>query len=498
MHIFPLHAADFYKVGHLKQYTNGTEFVYSNFTPRSDRLAQMLPDFDHRVVFFGLQGVIRWLLIDLWNEEFFERPKEDVLAQYRRRMDSSLGVGAVSTEHIAALHDLGYLPLHIKALPEGSRANIGVPVFTVINTDPRFYWLTNYVETMLSAESWKSITTATIAYEYRRLLDGYAKMTGSPAEFVAWQGHDFSMRGMSGIHDGMKSGAGHLLCFTGTDSISSIDYLEDYYDAAGDFVGGSVPATEHSIMSIDGSESEQETFRRLVQDLYPSGVISIVSDTWDFWRVLTDYAPALREIIEARKPDANGLAKVVFRPDSGDPVKIICGDLEAPEGSPASKGAIGCLWEAFGGTTTSTGHRLLNQRVGLIYGDSITLDRASRILKGLAAQGFASANIVFGIGSFTYQCVTRDTFGHAYKCTYAVVNGEAREVYKDPVTDAGTKKSARGLLRVERTAEGFQLFDRQTKQQESEGELQTVFINGETFNLQSLALIRERLLNPIT
>lgn len=495
MRIFPLHAADFYKTGHLRMYPEGTEYVYSNFTPRSDKLANLLPDFDHKVVFFGLQGVIQWLLIDLWNDEFFRRPKAEVVGRFKRRMDGSLGHGAVRTEHVEALHDLGFLPLFIKALPEGSRVNIRVPVFTVVNTDPRFYWLTNYVETMLSAECWKSITTATIAYEYRRLLDSYADRTGSPAEFVAWQGHDFSMRGMSGLHDAVKSGAGHLLSFTGTDSIGAIDYLEDYYYGDEEFVGGSVPATEHSVMCMGGADDEVETFRRLVQDLYPSGVVSIVADTWDFWEVLTVYAPALKDIIESRRPDALGLAKVVFRPDSGDPVKIICGDPDAAEGSPARLGAIGCLWNVFGGTTTATGHRMLNPRVGLIYGDSITLDRARQILEGLDAQGFASGNIVFGIGSYTYQHVTRDTFGHAYKSTWGVVKGEARELFKDPVTDNGAKKSAKGLLRVERDGNDFVLFDRQSREEEAVGELRPVFLDGVALSDEPLSVIRNRLLS---
>lgn len=494
MRIFPLHAADFYKTGHLKMYPQGTEYVYSNFTPRSDKLANMLAGFDSKVVFFGLQGTIQWLLIDLWNAEFFHRPKDEVVGKFKRRMDGSLGAGAVATEHIEALHDLGFLPLHIKALPEGIRVNIGVPVFTVMNTDKRFYWLTNYIETMLSAESWKTITTATTAYEYRRLLDDYAKRTGSPAEFVPWQGHDFSMRGMSGIHDAVKSGAGHLLSFAGTDCIGAIDYLEDYYGAASEFVGGSVPATEHSVMCMGGEEAEIETFRRLVQDLYPSGVVSIVSDTWDFWHVLTAYAPALKDVIEARAPDALGLAKVVFRPDSGDPEKIICGDPEAPDGTPEHRGAVQCLWDVFGGTVTATGHRMLNPRVGLIYGDSITLARASHILEGLDAQGFASGNVVFGIGSYTYQYVTRDTFGFAYKSTWGVVGGEPRKLFKDPVTDSGSKKSAKGLLRVERTDSCFALHDKQTLDEEGRGELRTVFMDGVAHSVESLSIIRARLL----
>ena len=490
--INPLNAIDFYKADHRRQYPVGTEYVYANFTPRSSRLAKMLPDFDDKIVFFGLQGFIKHFLIETWNEGFFNQPKAKVVAAYQRRMDNALGEGAVPVEHIETLHDLGYLPLKIKALPEGSRVNIKVPVLTIINTDPNFFWLTNYIETVLSAELWKSCTTASIAYEYKRLLTQYAEKTGAPLDFVPVQGHDFSSRGMSGIYDAAQSGVGHLTSFIGTDSVASIDYAEEYYNATG-IVGVSVPATEHSVMCMGSEESEIETFRRLICELYPAGVVSIVSDTWDFWRVITEFSVALKTEILKRQPNALGLAKVVFRPDSGDPVKIICGDPEAERDSPAYKGAVQCLWEIFGGTETAQGYKVLNERVGLIYGDSITLERAQNILKGLQAKGFASNNLVFGIGSYTYNYLTRDSFGFAVKATWGQVNGVGRELFKDPVTDSGVKKSAKGLLRVEQTENGFELFDQQNFEQENKGALQTVFENGQLVRECSLDQIRERL-----
>ncbi|MCH7296146.1 nicotinate phosphoribosyltransferase [Acinetobacter higginsii] len=490
--INPLNAIDFYKADHRRQYPVGTEYVYANFTPRSSRLAKMLPDFDDKIVFFGLQGFIKHFLIETWNEGFFNQAKAKVVAAYKRRMDNALGEGAVPVEHIEALHDLGYLPLKIKALPEGSRVNIKVPVLTIINTDPNFFWLTNYIETVLSAELWKSCTTASIAYEYKRLLSQYAEKTGAPLDFVAVQGHDFSSRGMSGIYDAAQSGVGHLTSFIGTDSVASIDYAEEYYNATG-VVGVSVPATEHSVMCMGSEESEIETFRRLICELYPAGVVSIVSDTWDFWRVITEFSVELKAEILKRQPNALGLAKVVFRPDSGDPVKIICGDPDAERDSPAYKGAVQCLWEIFGGTETAQGYKVLNERVGLIYGDSITLERAQNILKGLEAKGFASNNLVFGIGSYTYNYLTRDSFGFAVKATWGQVNGVGRELFKDPVTDSGVKKSAKGLLRVEQTENGFELFDQQSFEQEKMGALQTVFENGQLLRECSLDQIRERL-----
>ena len=453
---------------------------------------RQLDGFDERVIFLGLQAYIKRVLQGQWQQAFFDKPKEEVIAKYKRRMDTSLGEGAVPMDHIEALHDLGYLPLKIKALEEGSRVNIKVPMFTVVNTIPDFFWLTNYIETSISAEIWKPCTTATLAYEYKRLLTEYAIKTGAPLDTIAIQAHDFSFRGMSGAEDAALAGLGHLASFMGTDSVAAIDYAEDYYNAT-EVVGVSVPATEHSVMCMGTKESEIETFKRLINELYPTGIVSIVSDTWDFWKVLTEFAVELKDDILNRKPNAIGLAKTVFRPDSGDPVKVICGDADAPKGSPEFKGAVECLWDTFGGTETDKGYKLLNERVGLIYGDSITLERAKAILTQLEAKGFASTNIVFGVGSYTYQYLTRDTFGFAMKATWGQVNGEERAIFKDPITDKGDKKSAAGLLRVEETDQGFELFDRQTKEQENQGAFATVFENGKLIKETSFEKIRERL-----
>jgi len=493
MRIDPLTCIDFYKADHRRQYPEGTTKVYSNFTPRSNHLAKLAEGHDDKVVFFGLQGWIKWFLKDVWNREFFHQPKKEVVERYRRRMDTALGPGAIPVDHIAALHDLGYLPIRIKALPEGSRVNMRVPMLTIENTKPEFFWLTNYLESVMSAELWKPCTSATTAYEYRRMLVAYASKTGSPVEFVDFQGHDFSFRGLSGLHDAHSSGAGHLLSFVGTDTVPAIDYLENYYHADADIelIGTSVPATEHSCMSLGTKENEINTFHRLITELYPTGIVSIVSDTWDFWKVISKFTVELKDEILNREPNALGLAKVVFRPDSGDPVKIICGDPDADPGSPAYKGACECLWDVFGGTETETGHKVLNERVGLIYGDSITLERCKAILQGLHAKGFASCNIVFGIGSFTYQFCTRDNFGFAMKATYGEIDGIPQEIYKDPVTDSGIKKSARGLLRVEKDGDDFILKDRQATS--DGGCLELVFQDGHLIRDEHLVDIRKRL-----
>lgn len=483
--ILPMLYSDFYKVDHRRQYPNGTEFVYSNMTPRGSRI----PGID-KVVVFGIQSFCMDYLIRRFNDGFFKQPKEQVLKQYQRRMDTSLGAGTITTEHIAALHDLGYLPVRIKALPEGTLCPMRVPFLTIVNTLPQFYWVTNFLETILSNAVWHPITSATIAHQYRVLLDKYAAETSDIPEFVQWQGHDFSMRGQSSFEASLASGAAHLLSFTGTDTIPSIDWLEHFYFANSEkeLIGASVPATEHSVMCLGGKETEEDTYRRLITEVYPKGIVSIVSDTWDYYQVLNKTIRDLKDVIMARD------GKVVIRPDSGNPVKVICGDPDAPEGSLERKGTIEILWEIFGGTINSKGYKQLDPHIGCIYGDSITLDRCQAICNGLALKGFASTNMVYGIGSYTYQYTTRDTFGFAVKATYGIVNGKAVEMFKEPKTDNGIKNSAKGLLRVNAD---LTLSESVTAEEEAQGLLETVFLEGRMVKTYTLQEIRTRLAEKV-
>lgn len=432
----PFFLADFYKTDHRRQYPNGTQLVYSNMTPRGSRMPNV-----EEVVVFGMKYFIKKYLQESFNKDFFEKKKSEVIDEYKREMDIALGKDSIPVDHLEDLHDLGYLPILIKALPEGTRVPIRVPFCTIQNTDPSFYWLTNALETLMSNVLWHPMTVATIAYEYRKLLNKYALETSDNLEFVEFQGHDFSMRGQTSVESSSVSCMGHLLSFKGTDTIPAIINLRKYYNARG-FVGGSVPATEHSVMCFGGKETELETYRRLIKEVYPNGIVSIVSDTWDYWKVLTDTLPTLKDEILNRD------GKVVIRPDSGDPVKIICGDLDAPANSPERLGTASLLYETFGGTKNSKGYIDINPKIGMIYGDSITLERAEAICQRLKEKGFSSTNIVFGIGSFTYQYVTRDTFSFAIKATGGRINGVNVHVSKDPKTDPGMKKSARGFLKV--------------------------------------------------
>lgn len=511
----PITATDCYKTGHIFQYPANTSMVYSNWTPRGLKHAQHIftDKSDQKIVFFGLQAWVKWFMISYFNSGFFAVKKERAVARYKKRMDRTFGKDAVPVEHIAALHDLGYLPIEIRAVPEGARTNPRVPQVTFKNTIPEFYWVTNYIETIFSDEEWKPSTVATIAYEYRRVMTKYAELTGSPMIAVNWQGHDFAMRGESGLFDTANSSSGHACSFWGTDALPVLDWLDGYYHGEDAMVlGGSVPATEHSVMCAGGMENEIETFRRLIAT-YPSGILSIVSDTWDYWNIITNTLVELKDLIMARTPDEFGNAKIVVRPDSGDPVKIITGympgefyqedgkyyDSETKKELPLHvlEGSIISLWKVFGGTVNEKGFKVLDPHIGLIYGDSITVQSAELILERLMQKGYASCNVVFGIGSFSYQYNTRDTFGYAIKATACTVDDEFHELYKDPKTDDGLKKSAKGYLRVELEDGEYVLHEQQTAEQEQQGALELVFKDGVLYRDESITDIRRRLWGDI-
>lgn len=482
----PITLIDGYKLDHRRQYPAGTTRVYSNWTPRESRVEGQT-----HVVLFGLQYFLSKYLDAEYGEfgNFFRAPRSAVVSEYKRRVDGYLGPNSIGTEHIAELHELGYIPLTFCALPEGTQVPLRVPMLTVENTHEDFAWLVNYFETLMSNVLWLPCTSATSALRMRQILSDAAKRTGSPEEFVDWQGHDFSFRGMPGLEAACLSGAAHLLSGLGTDTIPAIDFLEEYYAAncEHEVIGVSIPATEHSVVCINGQDNEQAFLLRLITEIYPTGPVSDVMDTWDFWHTLVVTLPNLRDVIMTRD------GKLVVRPDSGDPVKIICGDLDSPLAH-VQQGAIQVLWNTFGGTINAAGFKELDPHIGLIYGDSITPARQIQILERLAAAGFASSNVVLGVGSYTYQYVTRDTFGQAMKATYGETrSGGGRAIFKKPATDDGMKNSAVGLLCVSGDCYPIALEENVTWEREARGLLHRIFQDGVIVSHESLAGIRARI-----
>ena len=504
---------DGYKLGHHFQYPKGTEMVYSNWTPRS---CKYFPEASEGSVVFGIQYLIKEYLIKQFNENFFNLPKEQAIKEFHDRVDNFVGISNVGIEHIEALYDLGYLPIEIKALPEGSVCPIRVPMMTIKNTLPEFFWLTNYLETLISSVLWLPCTSATSARLYKKELKRHAKRTSFPGDVnIGFACHDFSMRGMAGIEAAIVSGMAHMTSFCGSETIPAIRAVEEYYnaDSSKELVAATVPATEHSVMCAGGKEDELETFRRLICEVYPNGIVSIVSDTWDFWQVVEDFLPKLKKEIMARD------GRVVIRPDSGDPVDIICGlrtnphfntriveghyyccyapfdiDSEYVEISEGQYyGAYYMLGKIFGWNTTDTGFRYPSTKIGLLYGDSITLERQKQIYLRLEGAGMAACNLVLGVGSFTYQFKSRDSLGFAVKATACKINGELKEIFKQPKTDDGTKNSLKGLIAIYEENGTYVAKDCVSEAEEMEGALEPVFVNGSLVKDYSLSEIRERI-----
>ena len=556
----PLLKTDAYKLFHREMYPDNTTLVYSNWTPRSNR--HYTGNNEDGVVVFGIQATIK-KLIEEFDAYFFGAPRERVVKEYKRVIGDFTGNQEYETGHIDYLHSLGKLPLVIKALPEGTMCPIGVPCLTVYNTDPRCFWLVNYLETLLSAELWPHMTNATISREYRQILQEYGELTGVPDDFIQWQGHDFSMRGLYGSDVG-RFGMGHLLSFTGTDTIPVFAAVNKFYPMNG-LIASSVPASEHSVQCAHYTgDGDEDTYMRHMLDLHPTGIVSIVCDGFDYWNFVTKVLPKFKDEIMARD------GRVVIRPDTGSIVDIICGlnifpeeqewdentadqlaDDLAKQGynganfkghktheifnhpdvghvfgysdmqeSYEQKGSIETLWDIFGGTevkgTDGKMYKHLDPHIGLIYGDSVTIPICREVCEKLAAKGFSTNNLVFGIGSYTFQYNTRDTFGFAMKATYIeqklvdvaslrLGNTEkqaswirGKEIFKDPKTKGNmSKKSLKGLITVAVNIDDngqphLVALDQQDWDRETTGYLREVFRDGKLLINESLEVIRER------
>lgn len=494
----PLNYTDAYKLHHRPLYPKVTTKVVSNLTPRSNKHYSGT-NTDGMVV-AGIGRFVRKMLDD-FDKYFFSKDKSTVVGEYASLIRSFTGMADYDVSHIEALHDLQYIPLEIRSFKEGTLCPIGVPMMTITNTHEDFFWLVNYMETYISAELWGVCTSATIAREYRQILEKYGKLTGTPADFIKWQAHDFSMRGMYGVEAAKLSGLGHLMFFFGTDTI--VAYLDaiQYYDADKycEIVGGSIPATEHSIQCayMEEGEEEDEYLLRVIRE-YPTGNVGLVCDGIDYFHFMTVTVPKYKKEIMARD------GRLVFRPDSGDPVDIICGFnfMDVHEiGTPQQKGSMEILWDIFGGTevkgTDGKMYKHLDTHVGLIYGDSITLKRCRSICERLVAKNFSTNNLVLGIGSYTYQFNTRDTFGTAMKATYIEVNHVGKEIFKNPKTVVGTpKKSAKGLVTVIEEDGVLKLVDQATWEdvESKDNMLRIVCYNGASFmetNFENIRLTAE-------
>lgn len=494
--------SDVYKTYHPFAYHPLSQSAYENFTNRSGKLANIPGNAE--VAFVGLQYFIKEVLIKRWNETFFCVEKKKAIKRWNRMTNAVLGK-KIPTAHMEALWDLGYLPIEIKAVEEGTLVPYGVPSLTIESTVDGFHWVPGMLETVMSAELWGICTSATTAFAYRRQFE----RTPISKEMIKFMGHDFSYRGMFGTQAAAMSGFGHLCSFYGSDTYPAAEFAEEYYnaDVEKELVMASVDATEHSVMCSYGNEGEMESLRHLMTNVTPTGILSVVSDTWDFWKLVGEYLPALKDEIMARD------GTLVIRPDSGDPVEILCGVdhvkvdgsyfkvhkgalvSEEPISEVEAKGLIESLWDIFGGMEIEwegSKYKMLDSHIGAIYGDSITLERQRKIHEKLMKKGFVPS-VVLGIGSFTYQYVTRDTHGSAMKATAVKKAGDWTPIFKDPKTDS-KKKSAKGFLYVGMDENGrLYLEDNVTRERETQSMLTPVFKNGKLLRETSLAQIRAKL-----
>lgn len=507
MNMNPLLICDTYKTTHERMYNKDLIKLTSYLTPRKSMIESQ-----KKVVFFGLQAVLKEMK-QMFDTNFFNKPLAELEDSYKRYMNIQLGQGNYEWSRVERLHKLGYLPLEVKALPEGSYVDMGVPVVEITNTHDDFAWLTQWTECWLQGEIWKTCNHATIGHMYYKLFKKwYSKNTDGADPHMA--ASDFGMRGMSCMNEAEKCSASWLLSFNKTSTIPALPWLDTYYDADCSFnhIGLGAVSTEHSVMAsnfaIDGDEIS--FLKRMLTELYPETSFSVVSDTYDYWNLVKVLLPKLR----AEIMDHNG--KMLIRPDSGDQVTTVVDTVQA-------------LWDTFGGTENKLGYKVLDPHIGVILGDGCSLKVVDKILKILDERKFAANNVAFGIGAFCFSAIfdndkmivnTRDVFGFAMKATYGVVRGPKNfgnkpiEIFKDPKTDTDNlKKSHRGLCVVSQDAESKEYYVKDGFLDDTHKELycieltnesgvsmrtwnfpmQTVFKDGVFMNTQNLMEIRNRL-----
>lgn len=474
--------SDTYKQTHDRMYPEGLTKLVSYWTPRKSMFKNT-----NKMVFFGLQAFIKEYLIEYFNKNFFDVDEDLVVEEYTKYMNIQIRFSNYDLDKIIALHRLGYLPLEIRALPEGTKVNMGVPCIELTNTHPDFAWLVQWVECILQVELWKPCCHATVGSMYREVADYYYKKTVDKVN-PAMAMSDFGMRGMSCMEESIRTSAAWLLSFNKTSTIPALPYIDLMYDANCDitpFIGQGAVSTEHSVMganySVDGDEI---TFvKKLLTELYPNTSFSMVSDTYDYWNMVNNILPQCREEIMNHK------GKLFVRPDSGDIVDISVKTVER-------------LWELFGGTVNSKGYKVLDPHIGIIYGDGCTLDRVKEIWKQLEELGFAADCISFGVGAFCFSAMfednnmivlTRDTFGIAMKASYGVIGDKEYFIFKDPKTDTDKlKKSHKGCCRVYEE-NGILMCQDQLYGMTDNTLLETVFKDGKLIKEENFNTIRNRL-----
>eukprot|EP00434_Breviolum_minutum_P036778 symbB.v1.2.032601.t1/scaffold3933.1/size58575/11 len=426
-------ATDSYKFSHWKQYPPGTEYVYSYFESRGcDRKEWK------EVVFFGLQYFLKRYLL---GQVITQAKIDEAVTMCSEHF---VGDGLFYKEgfqYILEKHG-GRLPISIKAIPEGMVVPTRTALFTMVNTDPKCFWLTNFLETLL-VQVWYPMTVCTNSRYQKLAIHDALAATGNEDWSIpggsVFKLHDFGFRGVSSVESAAIGGAGHLVNFLGTDTVAALLCTKKYYNAK-KAAGHSIPASEHSTITSWGVDHEVDAMKNMLLQ-YPSGLVACVSDSFDVFKACREYwGDQLKDLIKGRI-SGDSFGRLVVRPDSGDLTET-CVKI------------VTILCEQFKDdvSTTKTGHKLLPPYIRVIQGDGVDYESVPKILGALKDAGFAADNMVFGSGGALLQKLNRDTFKCAFKCSEITVKGQAREVFKDPITDKG-KASKKGRLTVQKAEE---------------------------------------------
>ena len=508
--INPMLLCDFYKMVHRSQISKEMSKSVSYFTPRSSRIDRW-----NGVVNFGLQAFCKTYLIEYFNENFFNKSEEEVVNEYKRIADNTMPGGNVDIEPIRALHRLGYLPIEVVSLPEGVIVPVHCPIFGITNTHPDFAWLGQALESLISAEMWYPMVCATVGHTYREVVDKWYDKTCDDNVPRRRALGNFDFRGDQGLDAALKAGSAWGLSFVNSATVPVIPYLEHYYncDCEKEEVAFGAVSTEHFVMCSNSAKDTKDNpdyeyadidphrervfIKRALTELYPNTSFSCVSDSYDYWNVVDNILPTLKDEI------LNHNGCMLVRGDSGDCVKVVTE-------------TVFHLWNIFGGTVNTKGYKVLNPHVKALYGDSITIQRAEQIYEILEKNGFAASNVSLGVGSFSMHCIeedgmlkpfTRDTFSMAIKPVYAEFTDEngvitKLPVYKDPKTDreaggGNFKKSQKGCCVVTKENGVYSYTDNWTYEfahkLATNQEMITIFKDGKMVVDDDLATIRQRL-----
>ena len=456
--------SDSYKVSHFRQYPPGTEYVFSYFESRGGIFKDVL--------FFGLQYILKRYLV---GQVVTAAKIEEADRYFSAHFGSSQHFNKSGWEHILNAHG-GLLPVSIRAVREGTRVPTHNVLLTCENTDPACFWLGNFLETLL-VQVWYPCTVATNSLAQKEQIRLWLERTGceNVEESLVFKLHDFGFRGVSSVESSAIGGLAHLVNFRGTDTMSAFVCGKEFYGC--EMAGFSIPASEHSTMTSWGREGELDAYGNMLQQ-YQEGMVACVSDSWDVFNACGElWGHQLRDLIMNRD------GRLVIRPDSGDPPTVVVRVLDL-------LGGPGGGFEKFV-TYTSSGHKLLPSQVRIIQGDAVDIEMIGKIYSAMGAAGWAADNVGFGSGGALLQKINRDTLNFAMKCALVVINGEEREVYKDPLTDPG-KKSKRGRLMLIRREDGSLVTIKKGEEEGATDQLVEVFRNGYLLVEQSLHEIRAR------